>query len=386
MSADHGWFDYLKFYPNEVIQVIPKGRIAFFLPSLYGGGAERVAVHLLKGMSERDIPLDLVLATAEGPYLNQVPKQVRVVNLAAGRVVKAILPLSRYLKYEKPCVLLSHLNHANLAAVVARELVRIETRLVLVEHNTLSASKSKLLRSRLLLPLMKVLYPRADAIIGVSRGVARDLEARLGIAKGKVNVIYNPVVDDVLVGKAKAPLDHPWFQKGSPPVFLAVGRLSAQKDFLTLIKAFELLKRQKLVRLLILGEGESRSELEAMIAKLGISEDVSMPGFVENPYVYMSRASAVVLSSRWEGLPTVLIEAMACGCPVIATDCPSGPKEILEAGVYGPLVSVGDATALSAAMLQVLEAPANRNVLVQRAIDFSIDRVVPEYLALLGYT
>ena len=361
-------------------------RIAFFLPNLYGGGAERVAVNLLKGMSIRDVPLDLVLATAEGPYLEQVPKQVRVVNLAAGRVVKAILPLSHYLRQEKPWALLSHLKHANVAAVVARELAHKKTRLVLVEHDTLSVSRSKLLRGRLVPPFMKLLYPRADAIVGVSKGTARDLETELGIAEGKVRVIYNPVVDHELLGKAKTPLDHPWFQEGAPSVFLAVGRLTEQKDFLTLIKAFNLLRRQKLVRLLILGEGESRSELEAMIAKLGITEDISMPGFVENPYAYMSRASAFVLSSRWEALPTVLIEAMACGCPVIATDCPSGPKEILEAGVYGPLVPIGDTTALSNAMLQVLEAPINQDILVRRAMHFSIDRVVPEYLALLNYT
>lgn len=362
------------------------GRIAFFLPSLCGGGAERVAIHLLKGISEKDIPLDLVLATAEGPYLNQVPKQVHVVNLAAGRVAKAVLPLAHYLQHEKPYALLSHINHANVAAVVAKELTRIKTRLVLVEHNTLSVSRSKLLRGRLVPPFMKWLYPRADAVVGVSKGVARDLEAQLGIAEGMVNVIYNPVVDDVLISKAKTPLDHPWFQERATSVFLAVGRLSIQKDFVTLLKAFEFVRRQRLARLIILGEGESRRELEAMIAELGISENVSMPGFVENPYAYMSRASAFVLSSRWEGLPTVLIEAMACGCPVIATDCPSGPKEILESGVYGPLVPIGDAIALSHAMLQVLDTPISRDILRQRGMDFSINCAVPKYLTLLGYT
>lgn len=360
-------------------------RIAFFVANLHGGGAERVAVNLLKGMSLRDIPLDLVLASAEGPYLNQVPKQVRIVDLAAGRVVKAILPLSRYLRQEKPWVLLTHMNHVNVAAVLARELAYTQTRLVLVEHNTLSVAKSKLLRSALVPPFMKLLYPRADAIVGVSKGAAQDLETQLGIAKGKVSVIYNPVVDDELIDKGKAPLDHPWFGEGSPPVFLAVGRLTQQKDFFTLIEAFELVRRQKLVRLIILGEGDDRNELEAMTARLGIAEDVSMPGFAENPYAYMSRASALVLSSRWEGLGVVLIEAMACGCPVIATDCPNGPSEILEAGKYGPLVPTEDAVSLSAAMLQVLEAPVSRDVLTQRAMHFSIDRAVSEYLAVLNY-
>lgn len=360
-------------------------RIAFFLSNLDGGGAERIAVNLLKSLSTKKVPLDLVLATAKGPYLEQVPKQVRVVDLAAGRVVKSILPLSRYLRREKPYALLSHMSDANVAAVAAKELARIKTRLVLVEHNTISLSKSKLLRGKLVPPLMKLLYPLADNIVGVSKGAARDLEIYLGIAEGKVNVIYNPVIDDETIAKAKAPLDHPWFQKGSPPVFLAVGRLTEQKDFLTLIKAFELLRKQKVARLIILGEGESRSELEAAIARLGLSEDVAMPGFANNPYVYMARASAFVLSSRWEALPTVLIEAMACGCPVVSTDCPNGPNEILAGGVYGLLVSVGDAIALSTAMLEVLQAPISQDLLVRRAMYFSIERVVPEYLKLLGY-
>jgi glycosyltransferase involved in cell wall biosynthesis len=153
-----------------------------------------------------------------------------------------------------------------------------------------------------------------------------------------------------------------------------------------LIQAFALLRKQKLARLIILGEGESRPELEANIKDLGITEDVELPGFVDNPYAYMSRARAFVLSSLWEGLGIVVIEAMACGCPVIATDCPSGPREILERGKYGSLVSVGDVQALSVAMLEVLEKPLDRDILRQRAMDFSFDRAVSEYLKLLNYT
>lgn len=360
-------------------------RIALFLPSLRGGGAERMSINLLKGMLERDVLLDLVLASAEGPYLEQVPKQVRVVNLATGGVLKAILPLSSYLRQNRPWALLSHMAHANVAAVVARELACTKTRLVLVEHNTLSASRSKLMRASFVPLFMKWFYPRADAIVGVSGGVARDLELQLGFAEGKVCTIYNPIVDNELIAKAATPLDHPWFKQGSPPVFLAVGRLTAQKDFLTLIKAFAVLRKRVPSRLIILGEGESRAELEAATKALGIAEDISMPGFVEDPYPYMNKASAFILSSRWEGLANVLVEAMACGCPVIATDCPNGPREILEEGKYGHLVPLGDAVALSAAMSQVLESPMSRNVLVQRAMYFSIERAVSKYLTLLGY-
>lgn len=368
---------------KQPIQVMDKQPIAFFLPTLHGGGAERVSINLLKGMAQRDVPLDLVLASAEGPYLNQIPKQVRLIDLAAGRVVKAMLPLARYLKANKPMALMSHMNHANVIAVLAREFADTKTRLVLVEHNTLSADKSKLFRGNCVPPLMKLLYPRAEAIVGVSQGVAEDLEHQMGFVPGTVSVVYNPVVDNELIAKAKAPLTHSWFHKGSPPVFLAVGRLTEQKDFLTLIKAFALLRKQKMARLIILGEGESRSELEALIESLEITEDVSLPGFASNPYAYMCNASAFVLSSRWEGLPTALIEAMACGCPVVATEGPTGAREILAGGKYGPLVPIKNPVALSEAMLQVLEVPVTRDRLVQRGMYFSIDRAVSEYLKLL---
>lgn len=360
--------------------------IAFFLPNLHGGGAERVAINLLKGMAEKDVPLDLVLADAEGPYLELVPKSVRVINLGAGRVLKAILPLSRYLRANRPSALLSHLNHANVVALFARNLASTKTRLVVVEHNTLSVGESKFIRGRFVKPFMQWIYPSADAIVGVSKGVSLDLEQQLSLPAGKVITIYNPVVDRELSVKAQTTIDHPWFQRDSPPVFLAVGRLSAQKDFSTLIQAFALSRKQARARLLILGEGELRRELEEAIYTLGITEDVSMPGFVPNTYAYMSQATALILSSRWEGLPTVLIEAMACGCPVISTDCPSGPKEILEDGKYGNLVPIGDPVTLSKFMLQLLtNPPVNRALLIQRSMDFSVDKAVAKYLSVLNY-
>jgi glycosyltransferase involved in cell wall biosynthesis len=361
-------------------------RIAFFLPNLHGGGAERVVVNLLKGMLSQDVALDLVLAKAEGPYLTQVPDRVRMIDLNGGRVINAIAPLSKYLRQNQPMALVSHLSHANVVAVLAQKWAGTGTKLVLVEHNTMSFAKSQLRRAKLITPLRKWLYPSADAIVGVSQGVARDFELQLGLPPGKVITIYNPVIDEELLAKAKSPANHPWFEDKDVPVFLAVGRLTQQKDFSALIQAFHLVRKQRQARLIILGEGECRSELEAMINKLGINEDVSLPGFTDNPYAYMSRASAFVLSSRWEGLPTVLIEAMACGCPVISTDCPTGPDEILEGGKYGRLVPVGDIVAMSEAMLQVLETPTDRDGFVSRAMFFSLDNSVSGYLAALSYT
>ncbi len=358
-------------------------RIAFFLPTLAGGGAERVALNLLKGMVERDILLDLVLADATGPYLNQVPAGVRLIDLGTGRVTKAIPTLAKYLKETKPVSLLSHMNHANVAAILARELARSKAKLVVVEHDTLSAVKSGLSRSRFVPPAMKLLYPRATSIVGVSQGVSTDLDTELGFRPGTVKTVYNPVISPDLLAKANAPVDHPWFEPGQPPVFLAVGRFTPQKDFSNLVQAFGILRKQKDARLMILGEGDLRGELEAEIKSLGLGSDVSLPGFVQNPYAYMSKSTAFVLSSRWEGLPTVLIEAMACGCAVVATDCPSGPDEILGSGKYGLLVPIENATALAAAMVKTLENPLDKSSSIERGMYFSTDRAVSDYLNLL---
>ena len=358
--------------------------IAFFIPSMVGGGAERVVVNLLKGMLSENVSLDLVLASATGAYMNQIPPQVQIVNLDCQRVIKAILPLSRYLRENKPNVLISHLCHANVIAVLAKELALRDTQIILVEHDTLSVSESEVFRARFVPPLMKLLYPRADKIIGVSEAVSQDLETQLGLKKGKVKTIYNPVVNSELIAKAKAPSDHPWLQPDSPPVFIADEHLTLKKDFSTLIKAFANLRKKVKARLIILGEGELRAELEAITNNLDIANDVWMPGFVKNPYAFMSRASAFILSSLWEGLPTVLIEAMACGCPVISTDCPSGPREILADGKYGELVPINDVMALSSAMLRVLESPISTELSTQRGMYFSFERATSQYAALSG--
>ncbi|MGL6342535.1 MAG: glycosyltransferase [Waterburya sp.] len=363
----------------------PKKKITFFMDALHGGGAEKVVVNLLKGLTKHnEFELDLVLATLEGPYLDQVPPEVQIIDLNKGRVITAIVPLMNYLKKNRPWALIGNMAHVNIVATMAKELSHIPTRLLLVEHNNLSANKSNLLRAKLVPSFMKFLYPRASAVAGVSAGVARDLEQQLALEKETVKVLYNPVVNEDLVTQSQADLDHPWFMENSPPVFLAVGRLNPQKDFPNLLHAFAQVRQQKFARLIILGEGQERQKLEKIIDNLGIGEDVLMPGFVKNPYAYMKRASCLVLSSRDEGLPTVLIEAMACGCPVVSTDCPSGPDEILDNGAYGHLVPIANSEALAEAMINTLENPPNTERLIQRAYEYSTEKVVDTYLSLLS--
>ena len=363
----------------------PRSRkVACFIPDLLDGGAQRAAVKLAGGLVARGLAVDMVLVNREGPHLRALDARVRVVDLSAGRVARAVLPLARYFRRERPHAAVSFLSHANLAALAARALARSGARLALVEQNTVSAVRSELRRDGWLPSLVRRAYPRADAVVAVSEGVARDLVSALGIPAAKVSVIPNPVVDDALREAAAAPPGHPWFADPAARVFLAAGRLTPQKDFATLLRAFRLLRETTEARLVILGEGEERARLEAQVEELGLTRDVALPGFVENPYACMSRAAAFVLSSRWEGLPTVLIEALACGCPVVATDCPSGPREILGGGEHGALVPVGDPAALCDAMGRALAGRPDAGALEGRAAVYSVERAVGQYLELLG--
>lgn len=359
--------------------------LALFLPSLRGGGAERVMVNLARGFVERGLDVDLVLAKAEGPYLSRVPSEVRVVDLGASRVLASLPGLVRYLRQERPRALLSAINHANVAALWARRLARVPTRVVVSEHNTLSrgSANATSLRARLMPLWVRAFYPWADAVVAVSEGVAKDLIRITGLPPEKVQIIYNPVVTPELYARAEEPLDHLWFAPGESPVVLGVGRLTAQKDFPTLIRAFAEVRRQRPARLIILGEGEDRPRLEALVKELGLENDVALPGFVENPWAYMAQAAVFVLSSAWEGFGNVLVEAMACGCPVVSTDCPSGPAEILENGKYGPLVPVGDVESLGRAIIRVLDASPNSALLKFRAREFSLGNISNEYLDVL---
>ena len=359
--------------------------ITIFLPSLRGGGAERVMVTLANGFAKRGYRVDLVLAQAVGPYMAEVSDAVRVVDLGAGRVVRSLPRLTKYLHQERPAAVLSALSHANVVAIMAHLLARSRSRLVVSERNVIATEGTDVTneRGRWLRHLMRLTYPLADAAVAVSNGVRDDLVAIIGVSKDRVRTIYNPVVDERLLARSYEPVSHPWFAPNEPPVILGVGRLTPQKDFATLVRAFAIARKQRNMRLMILGEGELRRELEALVRSLGIENDVTFPGFAENPFAYMRRAAVFVLSSRWEGLPGVLIQAMACGTPVISTDCHSGPAEILENGRWGRLVPVGDVDAIAMAILATLESRNHPDV-ARRAQDFAVERALEEYLQVLG--
>jgi len=360
------------------------GPIAFFLPTLAGGGAERVIVNLAQALAERGQRVDLVVASAEGPLRTQLPTGIRLVELHAARVLRSLFPLISYLRRERPRVLISSISHANVIALWAARLARVKTPVIVTVHNTMSQSTPAQGRmaSRLWPSLLRTSYPWAACIIAVSRGAADDLARSAGLPRDKVRVVYNPVITPAMLAQASQSPDHPWFTPEQPPVILGVGRLTPQKDFPTLIRAFAAVRRQRPARLMILGEGEERPRLEGLVAELGVQSEVALPGFQENAMAYMAHAALFVLSSAWEGLPTVLIEALAAGTRVVSTDCPSGPREILQAGALGALVPVGDVNALSRAMLEALDRPAA--ALSSDALaPFTRDAAVGEYLSLI---
>jgi len=361
------------------------GPIAFFLPTVRGGGAQRVIVNLVQGMTERGIAIDVVLASATGVFLDQLPSQVRVVDLGADRLLKSLAPLARYLRKERPRVLVSSMSHANLIALWAGRLSGGGTPVVVTVHNTMSESTRGRIGGALEPRLLRLFYPWAASVVAVSRGAADDLARTTGLPRNRVQVVYNPVITPAVMATARCEPHHPWFAAGEPPVVLGVGRLTQQKDFRTLIRAFAGVRRRRPARLIILGEGNERPGLEALAEELGVRADVSLPGFRDDAMAYMARSDLFVLSSVFEGLPTVLIEALAAGTRVVSTDCPSGPREILQDGVLGALVPVGDARAMAEAMAEALARPA-APVASDALAPFTREAAVDNYLNVIERT
>jgi glycosyltransferase involved in cell wall biosynthesis len=324
-------------------------RVAIFTSDMDGGGAERAMAKLAGGIADQGYDVDLVLSRAEGHYLDEVPGTVRIVDLDARRVLTSIPGLIRYLRRERPAAMLTSMNYVNVVGIWARALARVDTRLVVNEQNALSleAAHSPRRRHRLMPTLIGRFYPWADRVVSVARGTADDLASTTGLPRERIEVVHNPIVTPELKELATGSPEHPWFRPGEPPVVLSVGRLSRQKDFGTLLRAFDRVRERRPARLVILGEGPERGALESLVSALGLREVAALPGWVGNPYPWMAHAGAYVLSSRWEGLPSVLIEALYCGVPIVATDCLSGPREILEGGEHGLLVPVGDVDALA---------------------------------------
>jgi glycosyltransferase involved in cell wall biosynthesis len=330
--------------------------VAIILHDLRMGGAERVMLQLAEALSKEGIRVDLILAHAEGALLSQVSSAIQIVDLNVNNPLMMLVQVIRYLRLNRPRALLSPFEVTSIVAVLAKLLSRTPTRVVVRLSVALSKHKRAWFKKLLERIAVSSLYRFADAIIAVSHGVARDFSSFSGISIRRIEVIYNPIISEQFLLDREQTGDHPLLVDDNEqlPMILGVGRLTEQKDFQTLIRAFDIVVKERPARLIIIGEGEDRSSLEALACQLNIENQVYLPGIILNPITFMKEASVFVLSSRWEGLPGALIQALASGCPVVSTDCPSGPSEILDQGKYGRLVPVGDAFSMAQAIKDAL--------------------------------
>jgi len=361
-----------------------RGPIALFVQDLAGGGAERVMLNLAIGLDRLGERVDVVMVRKTGVYLARLPGAARVFDLGTGRVWKSIGALARYIDEQRPQAVIAALPNANTAAVLARLRARHRPWVILTEHNHVSANRSRMALPaiRLAYWMMPLTYRWADTLVGVSDGVSESLARAAWVRRARVRTLYNPIVDHAAIeAEAGMDPDHPWLADPEPGVatLLAVGRLTEQKDYPTLLRAVARLRERQAARLVILGEGPQREAIERLRSELGLDDCVALPGFSDRVFAAMHRASLLVLGSRWEGFGNVLVEAMACGTPVVSSDCPSGPSEILENGRHGRLVPPGDADALAEAMAVTLGDPPDAEGLRKRAATFTIERVAEAY-------
>jgi glycosyltransferase involved in cell wall biosynthesis len=338
----------------------PGGRrpIAILIPSLGGGGAERAMLIFAEYLLHRGQAVDVVVVRASGLLAGGVPRAARTVALERGGVLAAIPSLSAYLRRTRPRALYSTMAHCNLAALLASRLARTGVPVVVREAVVpLSGDHATTISGRVIRRLVPRVYPWAHAIVAVSGDVADELLRISPRLRDRLAVLPTPVVTARLLAEAAQPLDDPWFVPGAPPVVMGMGRLDPQKDFPTLLRAFARVRTDRPLRLLVLGAGPERARLQTLARELRVVDDVVLPGFVGNPFPYLARAAVFVLSSRYEGLPNALLQAMALGTPVVSTDCPGGPRDILQDGRYGALVPTGDAAALARVLAATLGSP-----------------------------
>ena len=397
--------------------------ITLVIPNLKGGGAERMVLNLAQGLIDRGHRVDILLIQPRFHYVNEIPANARLffvenvperpsnghaVRLPARlaqvpatsggfnwlhvagafkwdllrcrpdlRLLHRARAIASYIARESPDCVLPSLPRAKVATLLAGRFLTEHPPIIPIVHNNYERRRARDQHR------LRHLAGHAAHFVGVSRGASERLAAVVGLPHETITTIYNPVVTRALHdGVAERP-PHPWLLDGGAPVVLAVGRLEKPKDFPTLLKAFARLASRRPCRLIILGEGKERKKLEGLVQGLKLSDRVSLPGWVDNPFAYMSRASLFVVSSIYEGLSMVLVEALACGCPCASTDCPAGPAEILRDGKLGPLVAVGDEVGLAEAMDRVLDRPPDKRMLQRRAADFSVDTAASAYEGLI---
>lgn len=361
-------------------------KVAFVIPNCGGGGAEPMIIRLANEFASRGHTVDLVLFNAEGPNLSQISSEVQIVDLKVHQLLLAPLAIRAYLKRQCPDVAISALFHANIFTLLARRLLPFSrTRVIVSERNMLSihVKHSKRLTRPAFKTLAWLLYRFADQVVGISKGVAADIQSIAGLPDRKVSVIYNPAATPALAGAIDFTTGGLPSFKQDGPLIVSIGRLEPQKDHQTLLRAFKKLLQRRSATLVIAGDGSLKQELLDTVVNLQLEPRVVFAGYVNNPTQLMKTADLFVLSSLYEGFGNVLVEALMCGLKIVSTDCPSGPAEILSNGEYGLLVPPGDESALAEAMERALSLAPNPERQRQRGDEFSLKRSADAFEALV---
>lgn len=350
-------------------------KISLFIYSFSGGGAEKVMVTLANKLFHRGYNIEILVVDPTGPCSEEIDPGIEVSSIEDTNFLKTIYVLWNQLRQSKTDILISTMEMPNIIAIISTHIPR--TTPIIIQCVSVNSNRKRSGKYRFIPLLKRITYPWADEVVTVSDGVAQDIAETTKMSVSEMTTIYNPIYTPEIHEKMSEKVNHPWLSKDDSPVVLGVGRMTPAKDFPTLLRAVAQLEED--IRLVILGRGPDKESLKALARDLEIGHRVSFPGFVDNPYAYMAKADVFVLSSAWEGFGNVLVEAMACGTPVVSTDCPGGPAEILEHGQFGPLIPVGDHEAMATAIRETLRNPIDSKALQTRAGDFNIESIIDEY-------
>jgi len=356
-------------------------KIGIFLSSFGDGGAHKNMMHIAEWLTKQGHTVELIITKSDGPMEHAVPDNISIYNLDSSRVRYSLYGFIKYFRKSEFDSILATPTTCTLIAGIADILINCDTKVTLRIPVTLSNERyyTNPKGIETIFPIVtKYVFSKSESIIAISNGVKTDTMKTFGISGSNIKTIYNPAITDDIFDKMKEPVEHPFFREDNT-VFIAVGRLVEQKGFDVLINAFKNVEKQTGAKLIILGDGKEKENLRRLRQDLSLTNSISFEGFVKNPYKYIYNSDVFVLSSLWEGFGNVVAEALACATPVVATDCDSGPAEILDNGKYGKLVPVGDITKLSKEMINALDQDQNKEVLLDRAQEFHIKNIGPQY-------
>lgn len=364
-------------------------KLCFFLPTLGDGGLTKVSLTLLHQLSNKGYNIDLIMTSKEQPeqLLTLIPKCVNLIKLSSSRTITSIIPLAQYLQRTQATVLMSGGPSSNCVALLAKIISRSNIKTIITEHSlpSVDVKESGKYNAHILPILMKRLYPSADHIVAVSNAVAKDLSKFINFSIDSIKVIYNPIVNSNLIEKANEKVIHPWLSNKSAPVIIFVGRLVSLKNIPMIIKSIALVNRLIDCKLLLIGEGPEKPHIANLVKKMHIEDKVSFVGYCENPYPYMKASDLLVLASQWEGLPTVMIECMACNTPVVATNNLEGAAEILNIWKNGILTEPNE-NAIAQAVIDIITRKITFEGIKDDSQKFSSDNSVDQYISLINYS